>query len=495
MSVVGTGAASPSHPAQAAAASPAAAGSVTAAPLAERAATDSAPVVARAQPPVPMLFGEPARRLVALGLCFVALAGVLVVAAVYRGQPFSVFDEATHADYSWQIAHGRVPAAGSLIDPEILGEWSCHGSSNNVPIQPCGTPNPTPAKYHGSGQNYNFGHPPVYYLITGVTARGLSAIGVGADFVTSARLVGLLWILAAMGALYFAVRRFGGAWPYAALAAAVLPLCPSVLHAVSSVSNDAAAPLSGAVALLVLARVLVAGNTGWLLPAAASLLVTGTKVMNVLPLLIVAGVLAVAAGLRWRRGDRAAARAIAVVPVAIVLAAGVVYVGWTAFQSGRGQPGWVMPLTGSQDPVQGLPFAELLSSSFKGLQIGSNYFLQPALNGEAIVLWSRLLGGLILAAPFMVLARFEGRTPRWVVGATTLAGMLLLPLVVELQVYLTSGGKAYFPLVSTRYGMSLIPLAVAGAALVAAARSWIKTSVLVIGLGVVAMVPTITGLL
>jgi type VI secretion system secreted protein VgrG len=76
---------------------------------------------------------------------------------VYRGRPLSVFDEATHADYSWQIAHGRVPAAGSLIDPEILREWSCHGSWNNTPQPPCGMPNPVPAKYHGSGQNYNFG--------------------------------------------------------------------------------------------------------------------------------------------------------------------------------------------------------------------------------------------------------------------------------------------------------------------------------------------------
>jgi hypothetical protein len=494
MSVAGTGAPSPSRLAEPAVARPAAE-SATAQLLAGPAATDPAPVDLPAQPAAPVLFGEPVRRLVALGLCFVALAGVLVVAAVYRGRPLSVFDEATHADYSWQIAHGRVPAAGSLIDPEILREWSCHGSWNDAPQPPCGTPNPVPAKYHGSGQNYNFGHPPVYYLVTGVTARGLSAVGVGTDFVTSARLVGLLWIVAAMGGLYFAVRRFGGDWPYAALAAAALPLSPGVLHAVSSVTNDAAAPLSGAVALLVLGRVLVAGNTGWLLPAAASLLVTGTKVINVLPLLVVAGVLAVAAGLRWRRGDRAAARAIAVVPVAIVLAAAVVYVGWTAFQSGRGQPGWVMPLTGSLSPVQGVPFSELLSTSFTGLQIGSSYFLQPTLNGEAIVLWSRLLGGLITAAPFMVLARFEPRTPRWVVGAATLAGMLLVPLVVEIQVYLASGGTAYFPHASTRYGMSLIPLAVAGLALVAASRSWIKGSLLVTCLGVVAMVPTITGLL
>ena len=140
-------------------------------------------------------------------------------------------------------------------------------------------------------------------------------------------------------------------------------------------------------------------------------------------------------------------------------------------------------------------FAELLSTSFTGLEIVTSYFLQPSLNGEAIVLWSRLLGGLITAASFMVLARFDARTPRWVVGAATLAGMLLLPLVVEAQVYLTSGGKAYFPLVSSRYGLSLIPLALAGVALVAASRSWLKTSVLVTGLGVVAVVPTITGLL
>lgn len=494
MSVAGTGAASPPRPGHPAGERWAGVESATAQPLAGPAASDPASVDPSGSPAASVLFGEPVRRLVALGLCFVALAGVLVVAAVLRDGPFSIFDEATHADYSWQVAHGRVPAAGSVIDTEILREWSCHGSMNNVPQPPCGTPNPVPTQYHGSGQNYNFGHPPVYYLVTGVTARGLSALG-GTDFVTAARLVGLLWILAAMSVLYVAVRRFGGDWPYAALAAAALPLCPGVLHAVSSVTNDAAAPLSGAVALLVLGRVLVAGNTGWLLPAVASLLVTGTKVINVLPLLVVAGMLVVAAGLRWRRGDRAAARAIAVVPVAIVLAATAVYVGWTAFQSGRGQPGWVMPLTGSQDPVQGMPFAELLSSSFTGLRVGSAYFLPPVLNGQAIAPWSRLLGGLITAAPFMVLARFDARTPRWVVGAATLVGMLLVPLVVEIQVYLASGGTAYFPQVSTRYGMSLIPLAVAGVALVASDRSWMKTSLLVTGFGVVSVVPTITGFL
>lgn len=447
-----------------------------------------------AEPGGRLVGGGPRWRVVAVVAGLLALTAVLVVTAVYRGPQFSLFDESTHADYAWEISHGQVPAAGDTLAPEIRQEWSCHGGIPGLVLPACGATGVPASAYPARGENYNFAHPPLYYLITGSIARVLDAAYPGQNFVTAARLVGLLWLLAAMAVLYVALRRFSASRPFAAVATAFLPLTPLVLHASTTVTNDAAAALSGALALFVLARLAVQQRLGWLVPAAATAFATATKVINAVPLLVVAVLFGLLAVLRWRAGDRRSARSIGLAGGAVLVSFLTVYGGWMAFQSGRGLPGWTSPVAGVSDrPVHGLPFNELLSTSFSGFPLTSTFYLPPAVNGQAVGIWVRLLTALVVAAPFVALLVFTRPTPAWLVGLGTLAGMALFPLAVEVQVYVSSGH--YFPVIVPRYGMSLIPWAFGCLALAASYRRERLGTAAVTAIGGVAMVATVTGLM
>src|SRR5262249_12652321 len=206
--------------------------------------------------------GEPVRRLLLVALGLAAFAVTLVMIAVVRGPQLSIVDEPAHADYAYQVAHGHIPAKGSLIAQEIRSEWACHGLGNDRSQLPgCGTGS---GAFAVGSQDYTFGDPPVYYAITGVLARGLDAVTSGhGQFITLGRSVGAGWLFSAMFVLYLALRKFRVAWPYAAAAAVLLPLCPGVLASTSTINNDGAAAVSGAAALFVLARITAQRNYGW----------------------------------------------------------------------------------------------------------------------------------------------------------------------------------------------------------------------------------------
>lgn len=438
------------------------------------------------------VFGEPIRRLLVVALGLLTIAATLGLVSAHRGTQISLIDEATHADYAYQVAHGHIPAAGSIIATPILREWACRGAAAGSVVPPCNTPVLDPAKFPALGENYNFGHPPLYYAITGLTARAAGAIFGEGHFVAFARMTGFLWLFAAMLVLYLALRRFGVRWGIAAAAAVLLPLCPGVLHASSMVTNDAPAALCGAVALYLLAGVLKTGRIGWIAPTVATLLATATKVLNGLPMLILAAVLLVLAVVRRRAGDSHAAWRLILTAVAIGVSFLVVFKGWAIFQSGRGVPNWQNPIAGvTGRDYSGAPVDEMLSTTFSGFQLVTGYWLQPQLDGETVTLWSRLLNIVLAAAPFLALVAFRRRTPEWALGLATFGGMLAFPLIVELQVY--SQSHLYFAYVTPRYGMTLIPLAVACLAVVANKLRLVRTSAAYVGVGLLVMLLASTG--
>lgn len=447
----------------------------------------------------PMRAADPRRRQVVVLLSLFLVAMVLSLVSGHRGHQLSVFDEATHADYAFQLAHGSIPQRASIIAPEIRREWSCRGASGGTVVPACeGAPAPA-ASYPAGGQDYNFGHPPLYYAFTGIGARVLAAIVPGMQFVAAGRALGALWLFGAMAVLYLALRRFRVDWPYAMAAAVAVALCPGVLHACSTISNDAPAALSGAVALLVLARILVDGRTGWLIPFAATAAMTATKALNALPMLAVAAVLlglALRDHLSHRTAEtedspdpepaRPTLTTALIQPLAILVGFVVVFLGWQAFQSGRGPADWVSPIQGlSARPVSGLPFDELISTAFSGFQLTAGYYLTPQLTGETVVIWTRLLSLLIAAAPLLAMATTGRRTPWWVVGLTTLIAMVGYPFLVEAQVYVQS--RHYLPGVTTRYGMSMIPWALGCLALVAHRRRALRLTVATTSAGLIVM--------
>jgi len=441
------------------------------------------------------VFGEPLIRLVSVSFVFFLIAVGLVSLVALRAPQLSPLDEATHADYAYQISHGHVPAKGSTLAPEILKQWSCHGDYHGSPLPPCAGPGTDASAYAGRGEDYNFGHPPLYYAITGTIATAVDDVLPGSShFITLARLVGSLWLFAAMFVLYVALRRFGASWQLSIAAAMLLPLCPQVLFASATVTNDAPAALSGSLAVLMLARILVQRKMGWIVPTLITGLCAATKLLNAMPMLSVAGVLLVVAIVLWRKAHREEARKLALIVLGVLAATAIVYVGWTAFQSGRGLAGWKSPIAGISDrPVVGSPVDEIFSTSFTGLQLINDFYLPPQVGSTWFTLWVRVLAFLAAAAPLLLLAVTQKReVVRWL-APVALLGMISYPIIVELQVY-TSQGR-YFPGVVSRYGMSIIPLLIACLAMTAQRRGlhrWMLTGV---GVGVAVTVACAAGLI
>jgi heme exporter protein D len=307
-------------------------------------------------------------------------------------------------------------------------------------------------------------------------------------------MVGSLWLFAGMLVLYVAVRRLGASWQLSAAGAILLPLCPQVLEASRAVTNDAAAGLSGALAVLMLGRILVRRKLGWIIPALVAGFCAATKILNALPMLSLAGVLLVVAVVAWRDQRRDEARKLALIVLGVLGATAVVYGGWILFQSGRGLPGWKTPIAGLSDrPIVGTPVDELFGELFTGLQLLNGYYLPPQLKSTWFDMWVRVLAFLGAAAPVILLAITKKRdVERWLAGAALL-GMISYPVLVELQVYASQG--SYFPFVTPRYGMSMIPLLLACLVMIAQRRRLGRSMLVGVATGAAVVLAAVSGLL
>lgn len=412
------------------------------------------------------------RRVDALWVLVLVLAALSVSAAgVLNGTRLSALDEHTHLDYAWKISRGQLPYEGVELSPYTLEQWSCRGQDPIDPVLPAcedaEAGRVEPADYPARGENYNYWHPPLYYATT--AAAGSVGGLVGLEFSTAARLSGGLWLAAAVAGMYLLLRRWGiTPWVAAAGAGALLSV-PVVAHASATVTNDAPAALVGVGALWILTRVFHDGRLGWLAPTLVAALAAGTKLMSAVAVLTAVGVVAlsaVPAGLqrRWREAGRRAM--IAVGPVLAVAAWAFL---WPAYQAGRAVPGWTSPIGGvNTAAVVGAPLDEWAPTLMAVFGLTQDFYVQPEVMSLAITALVGALRVLLTAAPFMAVVAFEAHRPERVLGWAALLGALAVPLLVQGQEFLRGGG--YFPTVSTRYGITLVPVTLAALAVVAHAR-------------------------
>lgn len=422
------------------------------------------------------LWGEPVRRLVGLAIVMLAVAASIVVTTALRSPGLSPFDEATHADYAYQVVHGHIPAKGSTFAPEIRREVACHQFAKPVRgLPPCSATAPPNKGFPAGGQNYNYIHPPVYYLITGALAQAGDTLVGGGHFITMARLVGVLWMFAGMLVLYLALRRFGVRWPIAASGGVLLACCPAVFYLEATITNDAAAPLAGGLALLAISRIVIDKNTNWLMPSLFAFLVAGTKILNALPFLLI-GLALLVIGLRNRRADPPLLRRYLILAAGMLAAVLVVYLGWSAFQSGRGVPHWHNPVLGiTTKPIPGSPVNALLTSLFSDSNMMSGAYLPKPLGNEALTIWVRLLAPLTIAGAAILLGVARTWSARWLVGLVALVGLFTFPLAVELHVFISL--HLYMPHVVPRYGISFAAMLIGSLAIAAEHRRLTKTTV------------------
>jgi len=390
---------------------------------------------------------------------YVIIAAAVVIPVVLGpGKALSRIDEPTHADYAFQAAHFTLPHAGSPIAPEIRAHWACVGQEGyELPV--CGNDLGAWA-YPYDGQNYNFGHPPLYYFLVGMPARALDAVVPGIEFVTAARLVGVLWLAGGMFMLYVALRRWRIDPAAAIIAPLLLPAFPRVLHASTTVNPDAVAVLVGASAVWLAAKIFAEGYTDWRLPAVLTAAAGLTKTISAVPFIAIAllMVLRMLRDLRVKNFQKADLA----IPIAIGLAVVVPYVLWQAAQGGRGDPYWTNPLVGlNTRDVEGLPGSEWLETAFSGINLASEYYLQPPMNVALMVSWTRLLNVLLIGAVFAVIVACAKEPARRSLGWMVMAGVFIYPTIVQAQAYLNTTVPQYFPNVTGRYGLAMIPGAVA----------------------------------
>lgn len=403
-------------------------------------------------------FSDSRKSRTILGLIYLAVAAAIVIPVVFGGgQAMSRIDEPTHADLAYQIAHGHIPAKGDVIAPEIREIWACMGQER-YKLPACGDPVWT-WRFPYEADQYNFSHPPLYYAAVGVPARAVAAI-TPLNFVEAARLTGILWLAAGMFVLYVALRRWKVDPAIAMVAPLILVSFPRVLHASTTVNPDAAAPLAGALALWLAARIFLEDNHDWVLPVAFAGLVGFTKFITTIPFIALA-ILVIARAIR-DHGLRRLKREHWIFPVAVAAAIVVPYVAWQLFQAPRGNMAWENPLVGiNTRDVLGLPGSEWIETLFIGFNLASDYSIQPPLDVALLVAWTRLLNMLVIGAMMAMVVAFVKEPARRSLGWLFGLGAVLYPLAVQIQAYVNTAVPQYFPNPTGRYGLALVPGAIA----------------------------------
>lgn len=408
--------------------------------------------------------GERARTALALAALAV-LVLLAVVPTVLRGLPFSVHDEATHLDLAYRDSVLDVPVRGDAIDDTILDAWACYGTESL--LEPACAPEQATEDFPNRGSQYNFGHPPLYYLLTGGVARILEA-ATPLDFVTAARLTGAAWLMAGVATMFFGIRRLGADHVLAAVLAAAAGCWWTSIRASVYVTNDAPAlAIAGGVVLLVAA--LARGSVPWVATTLLAIGAASTKVMNGLVVVAFAGACALIALVpAWNRMGLARSRLWLAAAGGVLGVVGV-FAGWALYQSGRGDPDWQSPIHGqSGSDIQGSPIDEWLSTALDGFTSIGHATVTPELANVAIVtVLAQCTVIVVLAMIGIAWIRGSWDGPLRVLSLVAVLGLLAWPWIVQLQMFRSTEGEDFFANPSGRYGLTIPPLVAAAGALLA----------------------------
>ncbi|MBW3093273.1 glycosyltransferase family 39 protein [Bifidobacterium sp. 82T10] len=389
--------------------------------------------------------------------CYYALAQ-----RSYAGT-ISPFDEQTHIAYAWSVSHGHLPANGDRVPEEVLKEWSCSGwrsvadnATNPQHLPPCGTTDPL--QYPAGGEQYNAFHPPLYYLITGLTARVAAKVIPSVSFTQAARAMSVAWMVAGLMMLFVALRRWKISVSASLAVCALVPYIPVFLNTGTAVTNDAPALLCGAAFLWMTADWFERQRYHLLVPCVITILACMVKGTFAFPLLAVLFVMAVHAVLRLiRRNDPATAKRELAVSVITGMLALIVVFGWSSLQSHRGVPGYVAAISGvNTTPVHGLPVGEFLNTLMQGFELGGiPQDLRGTDSSAGYAAWLAIIQIVIGGSAFFLYFQRDKVESHTLLLCGTVFGMLLIPSMVQIREYLNSGSM--FGSVTTRYGLPLLP--------------------------------------
>lgn len=397
---------------------------------------------------------------------------------------YSLFDEITHVSYAWSVSHGELPAQGDSDPLEMLNDWSCSGQEG-VPLPACDS-GAEPEEYPNQGQQYNYFHPPLYYLITGFLARIISGVCPVISFSHAARALSIVWMVIGNVALYFALKKWGIKWRYIVSTIAIVPFVPVFLNSGTAVTNDAPALLCGAAVLWIAGKIFVEEKTCYASAIITILICGNIKGTMVFPFLAMAAVLVLTGIYTWYRIGRKSGRRYFIHGWVIGIAALISVAMFTLIQKTRGDSSVQSAVAGQNtDPPVGTPIGEFLQTvmSWLNLADGGDNLRQGMENGPGYSIWLSILVILIGSAAVALYLQHDRCYAHTYLWSLTLFGLFLYPALIQIRQYINSGELFYD--VSGRYGLAFLPLVLCCWATVIQNR---KDRILMIAIPVIAAV-------
>lgn len=371
----------------------------------------------------------------------------------YHGA-YSPFDESTHASYAWSVSHGRIPAKGDVLEQPILDDWACSGQSNaELPI--CGNA-ADPSAFPNQGQQYNYIHPPLYYAVTGFAARVITHFDHSVSFTQAARLMQIPWMILGLALTYFALRSWGLSQLYAYSTTAIIPFVPVFLNAGTAVTNDAPALACGAMLLWCAARAFKYHRYDWM-PVSMALIFCMMKGTFAFGFLGLAAVMFSVSIMQWYIGDARLGRKGIISSCLTGLAALLCVFGWSKFQNMRGVTNWYNPNAVFRPKMEGNPIWQWMKTALSGLNLASSVNVRDMSDQPAFTMWITLVTVILIGAAGFLYFQHDAVPAHLMLIITTVFSMLLYPTMVQLREYLNSG--LMFAVITVRYGMCLVPLA------------------------------------
>jgi hypothetical protein len=407
--------------------------------------------------------GRAARRYgwvaAAAPLAGVALLGVLMVVLYIRAYgPLSPLDEMEHIDYVNHLLHGDMVELGDTLEPETERAVACRGIDLPYQPPPCGGPYAT-SDFPTGGYNTAYIHAPVYYGITAAWVWVWEHVPLPGDDVSLMRSSGILWVVTAMVLMWAMLNALQLSRVQRVTGCLLALSSPTVVLAFGTVTNDATALAVGAAVTWAVVRWDQGRVPVWLLAllCAVGVLLKATNVGVVgLAVLYVATrtwqrhrAKGSAPGRSWNRG-------LAVVAT-IAVGTGVAAVGWTLIQKGMAR---ISPSDVPQNLAHLAPSFDL-SWLFEALPTFltplAPAFPQP-LRGAVVVSVGSLVS-VVLVVLFALGAAARHR--RADIGALAVATGTALLALGPLLVMLNWVGGGIHVDIPTRYGLSLVPAAIA----------------------------------
>lgn len=413
-------------------------------------------------------FGSRALLVVVLLVC-IGTPALVVTRTVALFPPLSPYDEIQHLDYTTRLSRGELPRLGDRLTQRQLRLLACTGVGiDRKPAPRCNDRRFDADDFSAGGYQYEAHQPPLYYASTTglrfVTGR---VLGIH-DELEATRLIGIAWLAAGLLALWVAGRLFRvPPWTMAAILL-IVALSPLPAYLSSTVTNDAASILAGALALCLAGVARRRPDARWIpwLLLGGGAVAALFKSTNVIALVAVALLLLWEA---WRARPTDATWRETLRPWwrtggALLLGGSLAVVVWAlVVRSLAVVDPYDIPIYASVLHVDGLPVGQLWEEL--GLILGplSDSTTPPFLWNEGQQVYLHLVKGLLLAA---ALAWVFVRPREWphILGAAALVSMLAVSFALGIAFYISYQAD---PALSGRYVLSAAPvlaLALAGAA-------------------------------